>query len=468
VIYVVKENRTFDQVLGELTNGANADPNLTQFGQSLTPNNHRLAADFVTLDNFMNPGDGSMDGWSWALQGRVTNTETITQQINYAAVNRGLSYDSEGTNRNVPVNFASVAERDATAGAAGTTNYSNASAGLPGGTTNLLAGTGNHASADAPFGIQNGYIFNAVLQAGGEVRNYGFLVNNIGSIGTKTAPVSEPFAAGVVQAAPLDPALASLTDVYFRGYDQNYPDLWRYNEWKREFDQFVAKGNLPSLSLVRFSHDHMGSFGSALGGVDTPETQQADCDLALGRMVDAVANSRYAADTLIIVTEDDVQDGPDHVDSHRGTAYVVGPYVKQGAVVSTRYNQVNALRTIEDLLGTQHINLNTAFQQPMADVFDIRSSGAWTYVAEASTVLATTTLALAGGDNGVKFVAGPNIKPRHNAAYWDNVTAGFDFSEADQVPAARFNRVVWTGLMGSKPYPALRGQSTGTTDDDGR
>lgn len=402
------------------------------------------------------------------MQGRVTNTETITQQINYAAVNRGLSYDSEGTNRNVPVNFATVAERDAAAGVAGTTNYSNASAGLPGGTVNLLAGTGNHASTDAPFGIQGGYIFNAVLQAGGTVRNYGFLVNNIGSIGTKTAPVSDPFASDIVQVAPLDPALAPLTDVYFRGYDQNYPDLWRYNEWKREFDQFVANGKLPSLSLVRISHDHMGSFGTALGGVNTPETQQADCDLALGRMVEAVANSRYAADTLIIVTEDDVQDGPDHVDSHRGTAFVVGPYVKQQTVVSTRYSQINALRTIEDLLGTQHINLNTAFQQPMADVFDIRSSGEWSYTAEASTVLATTTLALADGNNGVRFAAGPNIKPKHDAAYWAKVTAAFDFSEADQVPTAQFNRVLWKGLMGSKPYPALRGEAAGTKDDDRR
>src|SRR6202022_1258977 len=102
----------------------------------------------------------------------------------------------------------------------------------------------------------NGYIFNAVLNAGGTVRNYGFLVNNIGSIGTIAAPVSDPFGAGVVQVAPLDP----LTDVYFRGYDQNYPDLWRYHEWKREFDQFVARGNLPNLSLVRVSHDHMGAF----------------------------------------------------------------------------------------------------------------------------------------------------------------------------------------------------------------
>jgi len=458
VIYIVKENRTYDQILGDLNNGANGDPALTQFGHALTPNNHNLANRFVTLDNFMNPGDGSMDGWSWSMQGRVTNTETITQQINYASVNRGLSYESEGTNRNAPVNFATVAERDAASGVAGTTNYSNASAALPGGTANLLPGTGNHASADAPFGIEDGYIFNAVLKAGGTVRNYGFLVNNIGSIGTKAAPVSDPFSAGIIQVAPLDPALAPLTDLYFRGYDQNYPDLWRFDEWKREFDQFVANRNLPSLSLVRISHDHMGSFGSALGGVNTPETQQADCDLALGRLVETVAHSRYAADTLIIVTEDDVQDGPDHVDSHRGTAYVVGPYVKQGAVVSTRYNQVSALRTIEEVLGTEHLNLNTAFQRPMADVFDTHSSGRWTYAAEASTVLASTMMASLEHGSGIRFAAGPIIQPQHNAAYWDQVTAGFDFSEADQVPPAQFNRVLWEGLMGGKPYPALRGE----------
>jgi YVTN family beta-propeller protein len=465
IIYVVKENRTYDQILGDLTNGSNGDPELTQFGQALTPNHHNMASRFVTLDNFMNPGDGSMDGWSWSLQGRVTNTETITQQINYASVNRGLSYESEGTNRNVPVNFPSVADRDAASGVAGTTNYSAASATVPGGTANLLTGSGNHASSDAPFGIEDGYIFNAVLKAGGTVRNYGFLVNNIGGIGTKTAPVSDPFHAGIVQTAPLDPALAPLTDVYFRGYDQNYPDLWRYDEWKREFDQFVTNRNLPSLSLVRISHDHMGSFGSALGGVNTPETQQADCDLALGRLVESVAHSRYASDTLIIAIEDDVQDGPDHVDSHRGTAYVVGPYVKQGAVVSTRYGQVNVLRTIEDILGTEHLNLNTLFQRPMSEVFDTRGSGKWTFSAEASTVLASTMLASLGGNTGIRFAAGPRIEPQHTAAYWDAVTAGFDFSEADQVPPAQFNRVLWTGLMGDKPYPVTRSQDGGTKHD---
>ncbi|MDP9090701.1 MAG: hypothetical protein M3O26_18435 [Pseudomonadota bacterium] len=455
VIYIVKENRTFDQILGDLGNGANGDPTLTQFGQAITPNFHQLSTNFVTLDNFTDPGDGSMDGWSWALQGRVTNTETITQQINYAFVNRGLSYESEGANRNVPVNLATVGQRDAAAGPAGTTNYSAASAGLPGGTANLLAGTGNHASSDAPFGIQNGYIFDAVLQAGGTVRNYGFLVNNIGSIGTPAAPVLDPFTAGVVQVAPLDASLAPLTDVYFRGYDQRYPDLWRYNEWKREFDAYVNGRNLPNLSLVRFSHDHTGSFTSALAGVNTPETQQADDDLAVGRLVEAVAHSPYAADTLIIVTEDDCQDGPDHVDSHRATAYVVGPYVKKGKVVSARYSQVSVLRTIEDVLGAPHINLNTAFQRPMSEVFDIESPARWTYSSTASTVLLTTSLSLAQvgqGEAGVRMAGGPRIKPRHSAAYWDKVTAGFDFSEADRVPPARFNKVLWQGMKGSR-YP---------------
>jgi YVTN family beta-propeller protein len=464
VIYVVKENRTFDQVLGDLNNGSNGDPTITQFGKRITPNIHNLSTRFVTIDNFMNPGDGSMDGWSWAMQGRTTNTEAIAQQLNYAAVNRGMSYDTEGTNRNVPVNYATVAGRDSVAGVAGTTNYSTASAGLPGGTANLLAGTGNHASTDAPFGVQKGYLHSAVLAAGKTVRNYGFLVNNIGSIGTQAVPVSSPFAQGVIQVGPLDPELAPFTDVYFRGYDQNYPDLWRYNEWKREFDQFVANGNLPSLTTLRISHDHMGGFGTALGGLSTPEMQQADCDLATGKIAEAVANSPYAASTLIIFTEDDVQDGPDHIDSHRAPVLFVGPYVKKGAVISTPYSQVNALRTIEDILGTQHINLNTAYQRPMSDVFDIHQNPSWSYTAIASTVLRASTLNFAKGPGATRFAEGPRIRSTHNAAYWDKVTAGMDFTEADEVPVAEFNRVLWKGLMGSKPYPEFRsGKHLGAT-----
>jgi hypothetical protein len=450
VIYIVKENRTFDQILGDLTNGSNADPALAVFGKAITPNFHRLSTNFVTLDNFMDPGDGSMDGWSWATQGRVTSTEGITQQINYAGVNRGLSYESEGSNRNVPVGLPTTAARDNATGGA----FSSASASLAGGTANLLVGIANHAAADAPFGIQQGYIFNAVVQAGLTVRNYGFLVNSIGSAGTIAAPVSDPFTAGIIQVAPLAPSLLTYTDLYFRGYDNNYADVWRYNEWKREFDGYVSNNNLPSLQTVRFSHDHTGSFGTALGGVNTPETQQADDDLAVGRLVEAVAHSPYADSTVIIVTEDDCQDGPDHVDSHRATAYVVGAYVKKNAVVSTRYSQVSVLRTIEDILGTQHINLNTAYQRPMSDVFDIRSPAAWTYSAVASTVLSTTSLSAV--DIGVKYADGPTVVPKHDAAYWDNATRGFDFSDADRVPPDLYNEVLWEGLMDGKPWPTHR------------
>jgi len=192
--------------------------------------------------------------------------------------------------------------------------------------------------------------------------------------------------------------------------------------------------------------------------VNTPETQQADDDLTVGTLVQTISQSPFAKDTLIIVTEDDCQDGPDHVDSHRATAYMVGPYVKKGAIISTHYSQVNALRTIEDILGTPHNNLNTAFQGPMTDVFDIHSSGAWSYTATSSTVLSTTTVAQGpNGLNGVKYASGPVVKPKHDARYWAKHTAGFDFSDADRVSPGKFNRVIWRGLKGGKPYPAMMG-----------
>jgi hypothetical protein len=199
------------------------------------------------------------------------------------------------------------------------------------------------------------------------------------------------------------------------------------------------------------SHDHTGSFGSALGGVNTPEIQQADNDYAVGLLVQAVAHSPYASNTLIIIIEDDCQDGADHVDSHRATTYFVGPYVKQHAVVSARYSQTNLLRTIEDILGTDHINLNTCYARPMADVFDITSSGSWTFNAVASTLLKSTTLGL--DPKKVEFASGPDLKPTHGAQYWAKKTRGFDFSGEDRVPAQLYNKILWVGLKG-KAAPA--------------
>ncbi len=454
VIYVVKENRTFDQVLGDLTNGAMADPNLAIFGAAITPNYHAIATQFVTLDDVTDIGDGSMDGWSWSMQGRITDTQGLTQQINYAFVNRGLSYESEGSNRNVPVGLASAKARDHATGGL-FTQIGNT---LPGGAVNLLPGIANHTAADSPVGKQQGYIFNVALAALKTVRNYGWMVSNIGPITDQNGnPIIDPRKAHAVQVAELNPYLVGMTDRYFRGFDQAYPDLWRYNEWKHEFDQYVAGGDLPNLSLVRFSHDHMGKFSTALAGVNTPETMQADNDLSVALLIQAVANSPYAKNTLIFIIEDDAQDGPDHIDSHRTTAYVVGPYVKKGAVVHTHYSQINVLRTIEDVLGTQHLNLNTATQRPMADVFDTSAANAnWSFTATASTVLQGTGLfptQTGMRDLGIRYAAGPRVRPAHDAAYWAAHTAGFDFSKEDRVPDDLYNRVLWAGLKGTA-YPA--------------
>ncbi|MCL2450590.1 MAG: hypothetical protein FWD17_16705, partial [Polyangiaceae bacterium] len=457
VIYIIKENRTFDQLLGDLNNGSNGDPSLVQYGESITPNFHNIARQFVTLDNYNDPGDGSMDGWSWSLQARVTQTETLNQQLNYAAVNRGVSYDSEGTNRNVPVNLPTVAERDAAYGVAGTTNYSADTANVLGGTLNVLAGNGDHSSSDAPFGEQLGYVYDTVLAAGLTVRNYGPLSDNIGAIGTDAAPVNDPFNQGVIQVAPVHASIVPHTDVYFRNFDQAYPDLWRYTEWKREFDQYVANKNLPSLEVVRFSHDHMGSFSSALAGVNTPETQQADDDYTVGLLLQTLGQSPYGKDTVVIVVEDDSQAGSDHVDSHRGTAYIAGAYVRKNAIVSTHYSHVSAIRTIEEILGTPHINLLTAFERPMTDAFDITSSPDWGYSAAASTVLQSTTLFQETPSVTPVYAKGAVVKPKHDAVYWANATKGFDFSDADRVNPQAFNRVLWKGMMGDKPYPTLKG-----------
>src|SRR5215471_12415547 len=172
-------------------------------------------------------------------------------------------------------------------------------------------------------------------------------------------------------AFPAEPALLSLTDPYFRGFDNQLPDYYRYTEWAREFDQQVQTNSFPAFETVRFMHDHTGNFDTAIDGVNTPELQQADNDYAVGLLVQKIANSPYAANTLIFVLEDDAQDGPDHIDAHRSTAYVAGAYVAQGKVVSKRYATINVLRTIEDVLGLEHLSVHDGGVVPMTEAFSV-------------------------------------------------------------------------------------------------
>src|SRR5262249_49200206 len=287
-------------------------------------------------------------------------------------------------------------------------------------------------------------------------------------------PISDPFKAKVIQTTAANQLIFEnkFYDPFFRAYDQQYPDVWRFNEWNREFQDFVANGDLPTLSMIRgLSHDHTGSFSAALGGVNTPELQQADNDYAVGLLVEAVAKSPYAKDTLVVIIEDDCQDGADHVDSHRATTYFVGPYVKTHAVVSTRFSQPNVLRTIEDILGTEHINLNSYYARPLADAFYHDSSDKWDFHAVVSTVLQplrTKPVAMGGlgfDPNTVEFAAGPKLKPTHDSRYWAEKTRGFDFSAEDRVPPELYNKILWEGLKW-KPAPATK-TSFSKIDADG-
>lgn len=200
--------------------------------------------------------------------------------------------------------------------------------------------------------------------------------------------------------------------------------------------------------------------GGAIDGVDTIEKQMADNDYALGLLVQKVANSPYKNDTLIFVIEDDAQDGPDHVDAHRTIAYVIGPYVKQGAVVSTRYSAINMLRTIEDILGLEPMGLNDGLQRPMADVFT-QINKPWSYTPLVPDVLRTTQLPLPAATTTNRVPQTKAVlafsRPPHDAAYWGDKLAGMDFTSSDHVDAARFNRLLWAGLKGEDtPYPTTR------------
>ncbi|HEX4201797.1 MAG TPA: hypothetical protein VHY59_09790, partial [Chthoniobacterales bacterium] len=283
---------------------------------------------------------------------------------------------------------------------------------------------------------------------GKSVRNYGFFcdLSRYEQPPPDQIPLERhPFDKKLQVAYPTKTGLIERTDPYFRSFDTAFPDYWREIEWEREFDRFVRDGQLPDLCLVRFMEDHMGSFKKAIDGINTPERQQADNDYAVGRLVEKIANSSFKDDTIIFVIEDDAQNGADHVDSHRSTAYVVGPFIKEGQVVSQFYTTVNVLRTIEDLLGTEHLNIHTATARPMAEVFDLKQE-TWKFKAEPSNYLKATELPLANKAGA--------LRPTHDAAYWATATAQFDFSKEDNLgdPDA-FNRIIWRGLKGDIPYP---------------
>lgn len=439
VIYIVKENRTYDQILGDLRPG-NGDASLVLLPESLSPNHHELARQFVTLDNFLASGAASNDGWIWSTAARSSEYTEKNIAINYAG--RGLSYDNEGQNRNINLGLASPKSRQ------------NEDTRVPT-DPDLMPGIADVAAPDGADGeIGAGYLWDAALRAGISIRNYGFYQDEdryaLPENDTAYVPPSkQPFKDKMIQAYPNKSALRPITDPYFRGFDMKYSDFWRYQEWQREFDQFDKNGNLPALELVRLPHDHFGDFADAADGVNTVETQMADNDYALGMLIERISSSRYRDNTLIFVVEDDAQDGGDHVDAQRTLAYLIGPYVKRHTVVSTRYTTVNMLRTIEDVLGLGHMGLTDGNALPMSMAFD-QQSKPLDYRAIVPEVLRTTQLPLPPKTAKNSQKNNPQSMPRRTAAYWSHIMKGQDFSKEDQLDTVRFNQALWQGLKGKQ------------------
>jgi YVTN family beta-propeller protein len=305
VFYIVRENRTYDQILGDLDRG-NGDPNLTLFGDDVTPNAHALAREFVTLDNFYVDAEVSYDGHAFSMGAYATDVVEKIWPTNYGS--RGGVYLSEGGGE-------------------------------------MRNAYGNLAAPD------NGYIWDACLRAGVSVRSYGEFTERDPATGKSRARV---------------PGLDGRINPNYPSWDLRTPDNTRVDAWLEEFHQFEANGELPALSILRLGNDHTN--GTRLG-YPTPRAMIAENDQALGRIVEAISKSVYWKDSAIFVVEDDAQNGPDHVDAHRSVAFVASPFVRRGIVDSTLYTTSGTLRTIELILGLPPMSQYDAAAAPMYGSF---------------------------------------------------------------------------------------------------
>jgi YVTN family beta-propeller protein len=319
VFYVIRENRTYDQVLGDMEKG-NGDATLTLFGEEVTPNAHALAREFVLFDNFYVDAEVSYDGHSFSTAAYATDFTEKVWPMNYGR--RGGKYLSEGggENRNAYGNITAPAQ---------------------------------------------GYIWDAVRRAGLSVRSYGEFAVRYSE--ARTHDTGHDTGRGDVTASV--PGLEGLVHPSYPPWDLLVPDNRRVDVWLEEFRRFEADGGLPRLSILRLGNDHTAG---TRPGYPTPRAMVAENDLALGRIVEAVSRSRYWKESAIFVLEDDAQNGPDHVDAHRSVALVISPYTRRGAVDSTLYTTSGMLRTIELILGLPPMSQYDAAAAPMYAAFQAR------------------------------------------------------------------------------------------------
>jgi YVTN family beta-propeller protein len=350
VFYIIKENRTYDQVLGDVKNG-NGDTALVLFGEKITPNQHKLANDFVLLDNFYVDGEVSADGHNWSMGAYATDYLEKNWVTSYGG--RGGEYDAEGT-REIANN-------------------------------------------------KDGFIWDYCKRAGVSYRTYGEFADEY---------------------KPNIPVLKDHFCTYYTSWDQTVRDTTRVNQWKRDFDSMVAINALPHLSTLRLINDH--TEGLSLGR-PTPFAHVADNDLSVGMFIDYLSHSAVWNESVVFIVEDDAQNGPDHVDAHRSTAYIAGPYVRRRFTDHTPYTTTGMLRTIELILGIPPMSQYDAAAEPMWRCFT------------AKTDLTPFVALPAQIDISKKNTVRNELSDR---------SAKFDLSKEDRVPDMEFSEVIWKGVKG--------------------
>jgi YVTN family beta-propeller protein len=364
VFYIIKENRTYDQVFGDIDRG-NGDPSLCLFGEGVTPNHHALVRQFVLLDNFYADAEVSADGHNWTMGAYATDYVEKTWPTSYGG--RGGEYEYEG---GYPDTYPSA-----------------------------------------------GFLWDDCRRNGVSYRTYGEFAQNPGEKGDT--------------AVGLLPSLAGHTAPHAHGWDLDYSDIQRYQDWEKEFSSYEANGLLPAFQTIKLPNDH--TEGSR-AGKRTPRAFVAQNDRALGLIVERISHSRYWATSAIFVVEDDAQNGPDHVDAHRTVALVISPWTKRGFVDSDLYSTSSMVRTMELILGLPPMSQFDSTAAPMFNSFSTAPDTSPYVSREASIDME---------------------EKNQKGAFGQIRSEEMDFSRPDAVPDLELSEIVWRSVRGSgSPMPA--------------
>jgi DNA-binding beta-propeller fold protein YncE len=435
VIYIIKENRTYDQIFGDLPAGNN-DPSLTMYGRSITPNEHKLAEQFGILDNFYDSGEVSGDGHVWSTAAISSDYTEKTWQQSYRGKER--VYDFEGVVENgfpLTEKISDVNEPESSYLWTNLARHQKTYFHFAEFIATHFCGSGEAAPRQSPT--------EGTPEPGREkcatpaIRPGGAVPENYGG-GTSKYPWAIPL---IAQNVATKPELVGHFDPNYPDFQLDFPDQMRFEEFDTYFKRWVAERNggrdeMPAFVMLRFPNDHTEG---TRAGKPTPSSSVADNDLAVGRAVEAISHSPYWNDTAFFILEDDAQAGADHVDAHRSTALVISKYAPRQAsplVDHHFYTTVSMVRTMEDLLGLPPMNNNDAFAPPIATVF----AGAGDQPAFDADY--------SNRDNGLIYTAN---KPSAPGA---KESSKMDFRHEDRADPQKLNVILWKDAKGNAPVPA--------------